>query len=55
MKCSYCGRGMNTGTGWGENDYLCTTCSQLPDAVIEEKLGNPNEDDEEKEFAHKLS
>ncbi len=49
MKCSYCGGRMNTGVGWGEDDYLCTSCSQLPDEVIEKKLGNPEEEDEEEE------
>lgn len=48
MKCSCCGRRMNTGTAWGEDedDYVC---SQLPDAVIEEKLKDSEEEEDEEE------
>jgi hypothetical protein len=48
MKCSYCGRHMNTGTSWGDNDYLCTECSQLPDTTIEEMLGTATLKEENK-------
>ncbi len=44
MKCSLCGCSFNSGVGWGESDYLCTSCSTLPSEEIEQRLADKSDE-----------